>query len=198
MKIPRHHDSNLLTDADAGMLLTREQFRDAEAAPRFRLERVAGRLTVSDQFDLPHHTTLEPLRNQLGLFRLRSPTVVEHVFQSSWTVIDGDTDRVADIAAFLKQTTARQKPFPHWIPDIVFEIVSAGWENRRRDYEEKRNEYERIGVREYVIVDRFDHLVTVLTLADGRYVEQRFGPSDSYTSPQLPGLSIPLQDVIGA
>ncbi len=76
------------------------------------------------------------------------------------------------------------------------EIVSAGWENRRRDYQEKRDEYERLGVREYVIVDRFDHLVTVFTLTDDHYAEQRLGPSDSYTSPQLPGLSISLQEVI--
>lgn len=198
MKIPRQYDGNLLTDADAGMLLTRAQFRDAEPEPRFRLERVASRLVVSDQFDLQHHTTLEPLRDQLGLFRVRSPTVMEHVFQSSWTAIDEETDRIADLAVFLTQTTARKKPFPHWVPDIVFEIVSAGWENRRRDYQEKRDEYERIGVREYVIVDRFDHLVTVLTLTDGHYVQQCLGPNDSYTSPQLPGLTIPLQEVIGA
>lgn len=197
MKIPRQYDGNLLTDADAGMLLTREQFRDAEPAPRFRLERVVGRLIVTNQFDLDHHTALEPVRNHLCLLRLRHPDIVEHVFQSAWTAIGEDTDRIADLAVFLR-TKSPRPAFPHWVPDIVFEIVSAGWENRRRDYDEKRSEYERLGVREYVIVDRFDHLVTVLTLTDGRYIEQRFGPNDSYTSPQLPGLSIPLQDVIGA
>ncbi len=98
ISLPDHVDERLLTDADAGMLLTRDQFRVAEPAPRFRLERVAGRLVVTSQFDLDHHTTLEPVRNQLGLFRLEHPDIVEHVFQSSWTAIDEETDRIADIA----------------------------------------------------------------------------------------------------
>jgi len=129
---------------------------------------------------------------------LTHPEVIDHVFHESWTPVEEDTDRIADIAAFLKQDAPRVDRFPFWTPDMVFEIVSAGWANRRRDYQEKRTEYERLGVPEYVIVDKYDHLVTVLTLRDGRYVERRLGPEDSYSSPQLPGLSIPLRGVIGA
>ena len=58
------------------------------------------------------------------------------------------------------------------------------------------DEYERLGVREYVIVDRFDHRLTVLTLKDGHYSEAWLGSKDVYTSPLLPGLSIPLAGVI--
>lgn len=188
----------LLTDANEGLELTREDFGEAEFDSNFRFERVDGRLNVMAPSDWNHNVTVEPLRDHLGAYRLAHPKVVDHVFHESWTPVEDDTDRIADIAVFLRQVPARAGRFPHWVPDIVFEIVSAGWENRRRDYEEKRSEYERLGVREYVIVDRFDHFVTVLTLTDGHYAEQRFGPSDSYTSPQLPGLSIPLQDVIGA
>ena len=187
----------LLTDADEGLELTREDFGEAEFDARFRFERVEGRLVVMAPSGIDHHISSEPIRDGLVAYKLSHPKIVEYVFQESWTAVEEDADRIADLAVFLRTKTPRPR-FPHWVPDIVFEIVSAGWENRRRDYEEKRSEYERLGVREYVIVDRFDHFVTVLTLTDGHYAEQRFGPNDSYTSPQLPGLSIPLQDVIGA
>lgn len=188
----------LLTDADEGMELTREEFGEAEFDSRFRFERVDGRLIVMAPSGWDHNVTVEPLRSHLGADQLTHTDIVDHVFHESWTPVEEDTDRIADIAVFLKQDTPREGRFPFWTPDIVFEIVSAGWENRRRDYQEKRDEYQQLGVPEYVIVDRFDHLVTVLTLTDGRYTEQRLGAKDAYTTPRLPGLSIPLQGVIGS
>ena len=55
---------------------------------------------------------------------------------------------------------------------------------------------DRFGVRESVIVDRFDHRLTVFSLVDGQYSESWLGPKDTYTSPLLPGLSIPLAGII--
>ncbi len=49
---------------------------------------------------------------------------------------------------------------------------------------------------EYVIVDRFEHRVLVLQLEDGHYAETFLGPGDSYTTPLLPGLAIPLAGII--
>ncbi len=45
----------------------------------------------------------------------------------------------------------------------MFEIVSSEAKDRRRDYVEKQADYHRVGVREYVIIDRFDRKVTVFT-----------------------------------
>ncbi|MFM9961170.1 MAG: Uma2 family endonuclease [Planctomycetaceae bacterium] len=66
----------------------------------------------------------------------------------------------------------------------------------KRDYEEKREEYERLGVREYVIVDRFDHRLMILTLINGHFAESWLGPKETYMSPLLPGLSIPLAGIL--
>src|SRR5947199_368969 len=49
-------------------------------------------------------------------------------------------------------------------PTIVVEFVPEGRANRYRDFEEKRDEYLAIGVREYWIIDRFDHTMTVFVL----------------------------------
>ena len=79
---------------------------------------------------------------------------------------------------------------------MIVEVVSQGPEDRKRDYEDKRADYQRIGVQEYVIVDRFEQRVTVLQLIEGEYAEAVLGPDDKYTSSLLPGLEIPLQGII--
>ena len=85
---------------------------------------------------------------------------------------------------------------PNRVPDLVFEIVSQGRKNRIRDYEEKRDEYERVGVKEYVIVDRFEHRLSVLRLTGGAFVESILEPDDTYSTPLLPGLEISLTGIL--
>ena len=47
-----------------------------------------------------------------------------------------------------------------------------------------------------MIVDHFDHRLTVLCLKDAKYAETIVGPADIYTTPLLPGLGIPLDGII--
>ena len=182
-----------LTHEDEGRLLTRSEYADAGIEAPWRYERVNGRLVVMTPAGYDHHSTVEPIRNHLGAYKLSHPEVIEHVFQESWAAIENDTDRLPDIAVYLVGGSGR---IPGRVPDLVFEVVSESAEDRHRDYEEKREEYERIGVQEYVIVDRFEHRVTVLTLVEGQYQEAVLGPNDVYTSPLLPGLEIPLHEII--
>ncbi len=185
----------LLTQSDADMELTREEFLEAEFDSQWRYERVQGQLLVDPLPEFWHRVAVMNVTNHLGAYRLHHSESVEFVFQSSHTVVDDDTDRIPDIAVYLKSNEDLAE-FPFRVPDLVFEVVSAGWASMKRDYEEKRDEYERLGVREYVIVDRFDHRLTVFTLSDGHFVESWLGPKDAYTSPLLPGLFIPLAGVI--
>lgn len=185
-----------LSLADAGLKLTREEFAEAEFAEPYRYERSQGRLVVMSPPGFEHHKTTASFHESLVLYKVSHREIVEHVFTEAWTGIDEQGDRFPDIAVYLCDadpiTELRNR-----VPELVFEIVSPGWENRRRDYEEKRAEYEQIGVLEYVIVDRIDHCVTVLRLVDGEYVEHLLKPSDSYSTPLLPGLEIALKDIIG-
>ena len=73
----------------------------------------------------------------------------------------------------------------------------CGVGSEERDYITKRHEYERAGVREYVIFDRSQRQVTVLRRVRGHFRETRLGPTDSYSTPLLPGLEIALKDIIG-
>jgi Uma2 family endonuclease len=73
-------------------------------------------------------------------------------------------------------------------PDAAFEIVSP--ESVERDYQKKRRQYEKFGVREYWIVDEMEETVTLLRLnRKGRYHEVR--PKDGvYRSDVIEGFRL--------
>lgn len=81
-------------------------------------------------------------------------------------------------------------------PDLVVEILSPG--TAARDLGTKRALYERHGVREYWIVDPERSMVEVLRLESGRFTPARvFGAADRLRSALLPGLEIPLAEILG-
>lgn len=81
--------------------------------------------------------------------------------------------------------------------DLAIEVVSEGAEARKRDYEDKRIDYAKAGVREYWIVDPEQSLLTVLTLAGSEFtVAQECRPGDTACSPLLDGLTIALNDIL--
>ena len=78
-------------------------------------------------------------------------------------------------------------------PDIAIEILSS---DRRRDLVRKRQLYAEAAVPEYWIFDPDNDTATLLELQAGQYVERAvLGDSDTVTTPLLPGLAIPLEDV---
>ena len=84
---------------------------------------------------------------------------------------------------------------PLRVPDLVFEFVRGERSDQERDYIDKRAEYHAIGVREYVIVDRFKRSALVLTWAEEDFAERLLTRDQHYTTPLLPELSIPLAEV---
>ena len=72
-------------------------------------------------------------------------------------------------------------------PTIAIEIVSSTRRDRRRDYEEKRDEYLGAGIAEYWVFDRFARKLTVFTPGPRGPVEQAFDATGVYRSPRLPG-----------
>jgi Uma2 family endonuclease len=79
-----------------------------------------------------------------------------------------------------------QRGFTDGPPDLAVEIVSP--ESVERDYDKKRRQYQRAGVREYWIVDETEEKATLLRLgANHRYREIR--PRNGVlTSEAMPGL----------
>jgi Uma2 family endonuclease len=78
------------------------------------------------------------------------------------------------------------------IPTIVAEFVSKRKRDRVRDYEEKRREYEAIGVREYWVIDRFARTMTVFKNEAGTSSEVMVKAEETYRTALLPGFVLPL------
>ena len=81
-------------------------------------------------------------------------------------------------------------------PMLVVEMVSPGAENNRRDYIDKRNQYEWRGVPEYWIVDPHLQQVTVLTLTDEQYEETVFQGEEKVVSPTFPDWQMTAQQMV--
>lgn len=74
-------------------------------------------------------------------------------------------------------------------PTIIVEFVSNTRRDRRRDYEQKREEYATLGTAEYWIIDRFRRTMTVCF---GNESTRVVAESETYTTERLPGFELPL------
>ena len=82
----------------------------------------------------------------------------------------------------------------HGAPDLVIEIASPRTEDEDRS--RKQEIYERFGVLEYWRVHPIYQTVEPLRLENGRFVSQGiYGPTDTLTTPLLPGLVIDLSEI---
>ena len=158
--------------------------------------------------DGEHHVTPAPnTRHQIVLgnlhFALRSAVQKEElgqVFLAPYDVLLSDTDVVEPDLLFLskERSDLLTEKNLRGAPDLVVEILSEG--TRRMDEVVKRKLYERFGVREYWVVDPVVETVKVYRLEDDRYrraAELSLEAGDRLTTPLLPGLELPLDEVFG-
>jgi Uma2 family endonuclease len=81
-------------------------------------------------------------------------------------------------------------------PLLVVEVVSPGAENHRRDYLDKRNQYEWRGIPEYWIVDPQERCVTVLAMVEGTYTESIFTDDEVVVSPTFSTWSLRAAEML--
>jgi Uma2 family endonuclease len=179
---------------DAGRPITAEEFADAIYQEPWSYERVNGRLVVLPPNDHEQVETTVPWIENLIAYKAEHGEIIQDVVPDAWVRVSDETERIGDVGVYL-EGDPQAKEIPDRIPDLMFEVVGPGRTAHDRDYIEKRSEYERIGVKEYVVVDRFARRVTVLTLSPGGYRERVLTMADTYTSRLLPGLAIPLGEV---
>ena len=140
-----------------------------------------------------HRLVSRPFRRELSVYWGSHRELVEDVDIEGWVETSPDDDRLPDICVYLVASATGER-IPQRVPDLIFEFVSADRADQERDYIDKRAEYHAIGVKEDVIVDRFKQAVLVLTWDEDDYRERQLRPRDSYTTPLLPGLSIPIAE----
>lgn len=181
-----------LTRSSNGMLMTPEEF-DAviDYDDRFVYELIHGVLIVSPAPGVTERDPNEELGFLLRDYQHNHPqgsTIDKTVPEQYVPLPNGRrrADRV--IWAGLGRIPNMQTD----IPSIVAEFVSKRKRDRVRDYEEKRREYEAIGVCEYWVVDRFARTMTVFKNAAGTSSEVVVKAEETYQTPLLPGFVLPL------
>jgi Uma2 family endonuclease len=81
---------------------------------------------------------------------------------------------------------------------IAAEFVSSGKAAWRRDYIEKQEEYLAAGIVQYWVVDRFQRMMTVFTLRDGKPHELVVKDGEVYRTDLLPGFELRLAELLAA
>jgi Uma2 family endonuclease len=180
---------------DRGRIVTSDEFREAECAEPWRYEREQGRLVVMPPDGPGHDRSSEPVRDHLGAYRLAHLDRVDEVVSEAWVRVDDGTDRIGDIGVFLAGGRSALRR-PDRVPELMLEVVSPDRESRERDYVTKRKEYRQLGVLEYVIIDRIRHRITVYTATPQGWRKHILRSGDTYTTPLLPGLAIPLAEIL--
>jgi Uma2 family endonuclease len=184
----------VLGPGDHGRPVSDEEYLSAEFEEPWRYELVDGRLVVMSPNSEEHDDAAEPWRDHLVAYKLAHRDRVQKVVPEAWVRVGRGRYRIGDIGVYLVSERAVLRR-PGRVPELMLEVVSPGRDSGERDYVEKRAEYHAIGILEYVIIDYLARRVTVLTHAPAGYEEHVLTGTDTYTSPLLPGLAIPLADV---
>ena len=179
---------------DDGRKMSAQEFAAAEFSEPHRYERAKGRLVVMPPDGKDHSIASFHSHARLGRFALEHPDLVPFVATPCWIRLDDETDRIADFGVYLRPDVGPPDP-----PDLVFEVVSPGKVNRDRDYIHKKAEYRRLGIPEYVIIDRLQRSITVCRLREGSevYEELVLTEADVYESPLLPGFALAATQSFG-
>jgi Uma2 family endonuclease len=174
----------------AGTRMTPREFDRAEFVEGWRYELINGVLVVTP---IPLESEADPneeLGHWLRSYRENHPqgAVLSATLQER-TVRTAQNRRRADRVIWIG---LGRRPRKGEIPNIIAEFVSAGKRDRKRDYEEKRDEYLEIGVDEYWVIDRFQRTLTVFRKQGGRVKKQVITAKQTYTTDLLPGFELPL------
>jgi Uma2 family endonuclease len=178
--------------AERGRAITLEEFRDAEEEPGYHYELARGVLEVGEVPGDEHGQIIDNLHEAFSNFRRGHPGLIRRIAHGSdlrVIIPEFESDRHPDLA--LVFFGARLNSRGRQIPALVCEVVSPGARARRRDYEEKAEEFLTLGIGEYWIVDPKNRMVTILELRgdDGApaWSERVFKGDEVITSTLLPG-----------
>lgn len=180
--------------ADHGRALTDEEFAEAFYDEPWRYELVEGKLVVMSPNSEEHDDASEPWRDHFVAYKLANRGIIQKVVSEAWVKVRSGQQRIGDLGVYLhgRRSGIRR---PERAPELMFEIVSQGKKNQRRDLVEKRADYRAIEILEYVVIEPVARKVTIFRHRPADYTRRVLAAGDVYTTPLLPGLAIPLDEV---
>jgi Uma2 family endonuclease len=184
----------LLGPHSSGAPLTPEEFDAADFEEGWRYELIHGVLIVSPPPLRKERDPNEELGHWLRSYQEDHPqgSAMDATFNEE-TVVTPNERRRADRVIF---AGFGRDPREGDVPTVVIEFVSAGKRNLIRDYEEKRDEYLAIGVREYWVIDRFARCMTVYRPHGSGSTSQVVREGQLFATPLLPGFELHLDRLL--
>jgi Uma2 family endonuclease len=180
----------------AGILLSPEEFDAVEECDElYNYELVHGVLVVAPPPAIGERGPNDRLGYLLRYYQEHHPqgaaldlAVPEHLIRTP------DSRRRADRVIWTgrgRLPNTRQDQ-----PNIAIEFVSASKRDFQRDYIDKRDEYLRVGVQEYWIIDRFRRRMTVVRGGVDPVTEIIITEQETYTTLLLPEFELPLAQLL--
>ncbi len=184
--------------ADHGRPMSLAEFEHAKVEEGYLYELGRGIITVSD---VPNRLHMLQLAGEAGSSTPTSYRIQDASSSSprgaecKLLVPAFESERHPDLSLYLTEPPPINNAtlWRHWFPEIVIEIVSPS--SRRRDYEEKPEEYLRLGVKEYRIFDGGEKVMIVMRRVRNRWVESTIEPPTIYRPRLLPGLEFSCEAV---
>jgi Uma2 family endonuclease len=188
--------SHALGPGDNGILMTPREFDRADFADGWRYELINRVLVVSPIQSDGEVDPNDELGYLLRRYREDHPhgsTLDATMFER--TVHIGNNRRRADRVIW---AGLGRRPRKNEAPTIIAEFVSKRKRDRDRDYETKRDEYRKIRVKKYWIIDRFKRTMTVYSWKAGKTTKRIVQESQVYKTDLLPGFELPLKRLLAA
>ena len=189
-----------LGPADNGRKMSLEEYLDADFADGYRYELCQGSLVVNEVANPPHFYQVQAIIEQLVVYKVAHPGVIQSLGGGGETRCDIEeleSSRHADVVVYKTSAPSNNRDcWAIWIPELVIEVISP--DSRRRDYDEKPDEYLQFGVQEYWVLDADRGEMLVHRRVGGRWKKQVVKPPELHTTHLLPGLQFSCEAVFAA
>jgi Uma2 family endonuclease len=179
---------------DHGRPMTLDEFHDAQGQAGYLYELARGVLEVVEVPGDDHAQVVDNLHECFSVYRRQNSGLILRIGHGSdvrLEVRDGaGSDRHPDLGVVFQDAAPDARGRRR--PSLVVEVVSPGERARERDYQEKRQEYFSLGIKEYWIVDfSLDQVMVLVHPAEERSprVERAFRGDETIVSDLLPGFA---------
>ncbi len=184
--------------ADHGRRMTLDEFINADAEEGWLYELARGVVEVTEVPGPSHGRDVRRVARLFDRYDERRPGVIKYLAGGGECRIrlpGMASDRHPDQAVYLDPEPPGPNVWTKWVPHIVVEVVSP--RGRKRDFIAKREEYLRMGVHEYWILDPKKRQMHVLARVADTWEEIVVPANGVYRTHLLPGLVVRPPELLG-